>query len=135
MSAILIIQDIAILQGNQGCHSKRGGRVAIWRRYRGDWRSMSDKKLGEVVTASVRVVDPASRSADEEVMQCVGSTLGKHKVPQHVFWFGDGGVGNDYPKTGSGKQQKHILRDIDKTEGEVDGCQHVEAIMHRAHAT
>ena len=73
---------------------------------------MSNKKFGEVVTVSVRVVDPTSRSADAEVGECVGSTLGKHKVPQNVFWIGDGGVANDYSKTASGKQQRHILRDI-----------------------
>lgn len=42
----------------------------------------------------------------------VSEKLGRHKEPRHVFWLGDPGVGDDFPKTGSGKYQKHILRDI-----------------------
>lgn len=38
--------------------------------------------------------------------------LGRHKAPNWVFWIGDPAVGDDFPKTGSGKHQKHILRAI-----------------------
>lgn len=37
--------------------------------------------------------------------------LGRHKAPQYVFWIGDPGVGDDYAKTGSGKYQKHVMRE------------------------
>ena len=42
----------------------------------------------------------------------VGEKLGRHKTPVHIFWVGDADVGQDFPKTGSGKHQKHIMRDI-----------------------
>ncbi len=29
-----------------------------------------------------------------------------------MFWIGDDGVGSEFPKTGSGKIMKHVLRDI-----------------------
>jgi hypothetical protein len=29
-----------------------------------------------------------------------------------VFWIGDEGVGNEFPKTGSGKIMKHVLMDV-----------------------
>ena len=38
--------------------------------------------------------------------------LSRQKVPQYVFWIGDEGVGDDFPKTGSGKHQKFELRKI-----------------------
>ena len=72
---------------------------------------LKDDRWGEVVAAFLRATDPASRPADGEVRDWVGSILGKHKVPQHVFWIGDSAL-HDFPKTGSGKHQKHVLRDV-----------------------
>jgi acyl-coenzyme A synthetase/AMP-(fatty) acid ligase len=57
-------------------------------------------------------MEEGSRPCYEELRQYVSQTLGRHKAPQHIFWIGDAGVGEDFPKTGSGKHQKHVLRDI-----------------------
>ena len=38
--------------------------------------------------------------------------MGSHKAPRYLFWIGDLGVGEDFPKTGSGKIQMHNLRAI-----------------------
>ncbi len=38
-------------------------------------------------------------------------SLGGHKAPRYVFWIGDDGVGSEFPKTGSGKIMKHVLRE------------------------
>ena len=32
--------------------------------------------------------------------------------PSIFFWIGSPGVGNDFPKTGSGKHQKHIMQKV-----------------------
>lgn len=71
-----------------------------------------DERYGEVVGCFLKVADGASKLAHQEVSQWVGEKLGRHKSPQYVFWLGDPNVGDDFPKTGSGKHQKHIMRDI-----------------------
>ncbi|KAJ0423053.1 acetyl-CoA synthetase-like protein [Aspergillus carlsbadensis] len=73
---------------------------------------IKDERYGEVVGSFLKLADGASKPSDNEVRQHVQAHLGAHKAPQHVFWLGDPGVGQDFPKTGSGKHQKHILRDI-----------------------
>ncbi|KAL6230264.1 hypothetical protein BDW75DRAFT_76384 [Aspergillus navahoensis] len=73
---------------------------------------IKDEKYGEVVGCFLKLADDASKPSDIEVRQHVQAHLGAHKAPQHIFWLGDPGVGHDFPKTGSGKHQKHILRDI-----------------------
>ena len=74
---------------------------------------VADKKYGEAVACFLRVSDTKTgRPGDEQVRQWVGEKLGRHKVPQYTFWIGDDGVGDDYPKTGSGKHQKFELRKI-----------------------
>ncbi|KAF7548442.1 hypothetical protein G7Z17_g7056 [Cylindrodendrum hubeiense] len=49
---------------------------------------------------------------DEEIRAWTVEKLGRHKVPQHIFWVGAQESVADFPKTGSGKYQKHLLRDI-----------------------
>ena len=71
---------------------------------------IKDEKYGEVVGCFLRQAGNSCRLSTEEVAQWVRQRLGSHKSPQHVFWIGDPEVGLDYPKTGSGKHQKHILR-------------------------
>ncbi|KAK5031719.1 hypothetical protein LTS07_004339 [Exophiala sideris] len=71
---------------------------------------IKDPKYGEVVGCFLRLEENSSKPSDAEVNQWVRQRLGSHKAPQHVFWIGDPDVGSDYPKTGSGKHQKHILR-------------------------
>ncbi|GME46813.1 uncharacterized protein LTHEOB_1195 [Neofusicoccum parvum] len=69
-----------------------------------------DEKYGETVGCFLRLAKQGERPTDEEVQEWVRASLGRHKAPRWVFWIGDAEVGDDYPKTGSGKHQKHILR-------------------------
>lgn len=72
-----------------------------------------DEKYGEVVTAFLRLAESAAAApSDDEVRQWTGQKLGRHKAPKYIFWVGPNEMVKDYPKTGSGKHQKHILRDI-----------------------
>jgi mevalonyl-CoA ligase len=73
---------------------------------------LPDEKYGEIVGCFLRQAEHAPRPSSSEVSAWVHETLGRHKAPKHVFWIGDRGVGEDFPKTGSGKHQKHILREI-----------------------
>ncbi|KAL2848890.1 acetyl-CoA synthetase-like protein [Aspergillus pseudoustus] len=73
---------------------------------------VKDEKYGEVVGCFLKRAERASKLEDQAVRSHVLDHLGRHKAPQHIFWIGDAGVGTDFPKTGSGKHQKHILRDI-----------------------
>lgn len=75
---------------------------------------LPDEKYGEVVACFLRQVTTAPRPHSSEVSDWVRAALGRHKAPKHVLWIGDPGVGEDFPKTGSGKHQKHLLRDIGK---------------------
>lgn len=75
---------------------------------------IKDARYGEVVGAFVKSTKPSVRLSDPDLRKWVSEKLGRHKSPQHVFWIGDAGVGGDFPKTGSGKHQKHILRDLGK---------------------
>ena len=38
--------------------------------------------------------------------------MGRVKAPKYIFWVGDTGVGDELPKTGSGKYQKHVIRTL-----------------------
>jgi acyl-coenzyme A synthetase/AMP-(fatty) acid ligase len=73
---------------------------------------LPDDKYGEVVACFLRQKKACGRPDDAGIASWVQQTLGRHKAPKHVYWIGDIGVGQDFPKTGSGKHQKHILRDI-----------------------
>ena len=74
---------------------------------------IKDEHYGEAVGAFLKVRNPNDSRPDlEEIRAFIKETKGSHKAPQHVFWIGDPGVGDDFPKTGSGKHQKHILRAI-----------------------
>ncbi|KAF2824419.1 acetyl-CoA synthetase-like protein [Ophiobolus disseminans] len=73
---------------------------------------LPDDRYGEVVSAFIRLSEGEKKPMIADVQRWVGDTLGRHKVPVHVYWIGQHGVADDFPKTGSGKHQKHILRDI-----------------------
>lgn len=73
---------------------------------------LPDEKYGEVVACFLRQEETYARPDNADISGWVQQTLGRHKAPKHVYWIGDAGVGQDFPKTGSGKHQKHILRDI-----------------------
>lgn len=74
---------------------------------------LKDAKYGEVVGCFLRLAgdaDAAPRPENAEIHQWCRQRLGSHKAPVYVFWIGDPEVGPDFPKTGSGKHQKHLLR-------------------------
>ncbi|RHZ58389.1 uncharacterized protein CDV56_105762 [Aspergillus thermomutatus] len=73
---------------------------------------IQNERYGEVVGCFLKPIEEGSRLDHDEIRRYVSQTLGRHKAPQHIFWIGDAGVGEDFPKTGSGKHQKHILRDL-----------------------
>lgn len=75
---------------------------------------LSDERYGEVVSCFLRVSEGKQRPKVEDVKAWVNEKLGRHKVPAWVFWVGDadGCTITDYPKTGSGKHQKHLLKAI-----------------------
>ncbi|KAK6397205.1 hypothetical protein LTR65_007705 [Meristemomyces frigidus] len=73
---------------------------------------LPDERFGEAVACFLRQAEDTSRPKADDVAQWVQVTLGRHKAPKHVFWVGDADVLEHFPKTGSGKHQKHILRDI-----------------------
>ncbi|RLL96996.1 hypothetical protein CFD26_104371 [Aspergillus turcosus] len=73
---------------------------------------IKNERYGEVVGCFLKSMEEGSRPCHDELRQYVSQTLGRHKAPQHIFWIGDADVGEDFPKTGSGKHQKHILREI-----------------------
>lgn len=75
--------------------------------------AIKDDRYGEVVGAFLkRSPGSNSRPNSEEVSLWVRERLGSHKSPRYCFWIGDAGVGDDFPKTGSGKYQKHLLREL-----------------------
>lgn len=66
-----------------------------------------DEKYGEAVAC---VLKGDERKTNEEIQEWSLQTLGRHKVPKYIFWLGDDGIGQEYPKTGSGKIQKFELK-------------------------
>lgn len=68
-------------------------------------------RLGEVVGAFLQLAPHSSKPTDEEIQNWTREVLGRHKVPAHIFWFGEEGIENEVPQTGSGKVKKHLLRD------------------------
>jgi acyl-CoA synthetase (AMP-forming)/AMP-acid ligase II len=75
---------------------------------------LPDDRYGEVVSAFLRLGGSKEKPSNAEIQKWVGDTLGRHKVPVYVFWVGQRGIAEDFPKTGSGKHQKHILREMGK---------------------
>ncbi|KAE9981897.1 putative NRPS-like protein biosynthetic cluster [Venturia inaequalis] len=69
-------------------------------------------RFGEVVGAFLQRKEGVERPSDEEIRKWTAQTLGRHKCPAHVFWFGEDGVLGEVPLTGSGKVQKFVLRDV-----------------------
>ncbi|KPM37524.1 hypothetical protein AK830_g9063 [Neonectria ditissima] len=72
---------------------------------------LDDHKYGEAVSCFLKPANGrTTRPSDDEVRNWVKQKLGRHKEPKHIFWIGDVDVGQDIPKTGSGKYQKHLVR-------------------------
>lgn len=70
-----------------------------------------DEKYGEVVGCFARQTEQSLRPSLANMADWVRQTLGNHKAPKYVFWIGESEV-DDFPKTASGKHQKHILRAV-----------------------
>ncbi|KAJ0322525.1 hypothetical protein COL5a_008755 [Colletotrichum fioriniae] len=73
---------------------------------------LQDKRYGEVVASFLQTANSTVKLTDSEVKAWVTEKLGRHKAPEHVFWIGHPDVGTSLPKTGSGKYQKHLIRDL-----------------------
>lgn len=72
---------------------------------------LPDAKYGEIVCAFLQPRQHEQLPSAEHLRDFVRQSLGWHKAPVHIFWLGEG---EEFPKTGSGKIQKHILRDQGK---------------------
>ncbi|KAJ5081197.1 hypothetical protein N7456_013435 [Penicillium angulare] len=74
---------------------------------------LQDSKYGEVVACFLKSpLSEGDRPKTAEIQDWVKSVMSRSKSPQYVFWVGTGGICEDFPKTGSGKHQKHLLREI-----------------------
>ncbi|KAJ6127369.1 acetyl-CoA synthetase-like protein [Penicillium sp. IBT 18751x] len=73
---------------------------------------VADQKYGQVVGAFLKLATNQVKPRDQEVRDWVRAELSWHKAPQHIFWVGDGGICPDFPKTASGKHQKHVMEKI-----------------------
>lgn len=73
---------------------------------------VADQKYGQVVGSFLKLAINQNKPQDQEVRDWVRAELSWHKAPQHIFWVGEGGVCPDFPKTASGKHQKHLMEDI-----------------------
>ncbi|KAJ5676467.1 AMP-dependent synthetase/ligase [Penicillium maclennaniae] len=71
-----------------------------------------DQKYGEVVGAFIQITPGQTRPSDDDLRAWTRETLGRHKAPQHVFVFGEEGIPNTVPITGSGKVRKVELRQV-----------------------
>ncbi|KAK5738940.1 putative NRPS-like protein biosynthetic cluster [Elasticomyces elasticus] len=67
-------------------------------------------RYGEQVVAFARQKESTPRPSLDEIAVWVREMLGRHKTPAAVFWIGDVGIREDFPRTASGKHQKHVLR-------------------------
>ncbi|CAG7995710.1 unnamed protein product [Penicillium salamii] len=72
-----------------------------------------DQKYGEVVGCFLKAREGAiCRPGLHEIQDWVRPVMGWSRTPQVVFWVGKDGICLDFPKTGSGKLQKHLLREL-----------------------
>jgi mevalonyl-CoA ligase len=74
---------------------------------------LEDPLYGEVVSCFlVASVGSAPRPSDQELADWVAAEMDHTRAPRHVFWLGESDIGEELPKTGSGKYQKHLIRAI-----------------------
>ncbi|KPI43419.1 putative acyl-CoA synthetase YngI [Cyphellophora attinorum] len=81
---------------------------------------LPDARYGEVVAAFLRPTDPIlstqpdSTPSNDEICSWVREKLARQKAPKHIFWLGQGVLSEvkEFPKTGSGKLQKHVLKEL-----------------------
>lgn len=70
---------------------------------------LEDSLYGEVVSCFLGGAE-GMRPADQEIRAWVTAEMDHTKAPRYIFWLGESDVGEELPKTGSGKYQKHLIR-------------------------
>lgn len=70
---------------------------------------LEDSLYGEVVSCFLGSAG-GMRPADQEIRSWVTAEMDHTKAPRYIFWLGESDVGEELPKTGSGKYQKHLIR-------------------------
>lgn len=70
---------------------------------------LEDSLFGEVVSCFL-VGSGGMQPADKEIRSWVTAEMDHTKAPRYIFWLGESDVGEELPKTGSGKYQKHLIR-------------------------
>ncbi|KAG8165267.1 hypothetical protein KVR01_005542 [Diaporthe batatas] len=70
---------------------------------------LEDSLYGEVVSCFLGSAG-ARRPSDNEIRSWVKAEMDHTKAPSHIFWLGEPDVGEELPKTGSGKYQKHLIQ-------------------------
>lgn len=70
---------------------------------------LEDSLYGEVVSCFLGSAGGV-RPADQEIRSWVTAEMDHTKAPRYIFWLGESDVGEELPKTGSGKYQKHLIR-------------------------
>lgn len=69
---------------------------------------LPSQKYGEEVVAFLQHRCEHEKPSLQTLRSFVHESLGWHKAPVRIFWLGED---EDFPKTGSGKIMKHVLRD------------------------
>ena len=69
---------------------------------------LPDPKYGEVVCAFLQPRLGEARPSLDKLREFVRQVLGRHKAPVHAFWLEEE---EDFPKTGSGKIQRYVLKE------------------------
>ncbi|KAJ0116234.1 hypothetical protein J7T55_005180 [Diaporthe amygdali] len=70
---------------------------------------LEDSLYGEVVSCFLGS-SGGTRPDDQEIRSWVTAEMDHTKAPRYIFWLGESDVGEELPKTGSGKYQKHLIR-------------------------
>ncbi|KAJ9644334.1 hypothetical protein H2204_001686 [Knufia peltigerae] len=76
-------------------------------------------RYGEEVAAMLELEDKCvERPSDKEIKSWVRESLSRYKVPVHIWWLGDKGLGipTEWPKTTNGKLRKADIRAIGEGE-------------------
>lgn len=75
--------------------------------------SVPDAVYGEVVGVWI-VLEPDATMTREEVRKLVSDGMNPQNTPEWVWFIGEPGIAKEFPKTGSGKVMKHVLREWSK---------------------
>lgn len=72
---------------------------------------LDDTLYGEVVSCFLGHAGGV-RPVDQEIRDWVTAVMDRIRAPRHIFWLGEEEVGQELPKTGSGKYKKQSIRAI-----------------------